>query len=95
MSWRISYRIEMICKSLGIDYHSKYLEKSNFHEDAVHLDSLYQQLKQIVAEIVEIADKHEMEDLAKVLWHDIKLIEDVDHDLVKIATLMNEKGKND
>jgi len=95
MSWRISYRIEQICKSLGIDYHSKHLKKSNFHEDAIHLNNLYQQLKQIAAEIVEVADKHGLENLAKILWRDIKIIEDVDHDLARIATLINKKGNND
>lgn len=92
MSCRISFRIEQICQSLGIDYHSPYLEKINFHDDAIKLGELYYQLKQIVAEIVEIADKHGAEDLVRILWDDIRMIENVDHDLVKLAKLMSQEG---
>ena len=94
MCWRISYRIEMICKSLGIDYHSKHLDKENAHVDAIHLNDLYCQLKQIAAEIVEVADKHGGDDFAEKLWKDISLIEHADHDIAKLAKLMNERGKN-
>ena len=95
MCYRISLRIEQICKHLDIDYHSPHLEKTNFHEDAIKLNELYYQMKQMVAEMVEIADKHGAEKLAKILWHDIKLIEEVDHDLIKLAKVMNERNKND
>jgi len=93
MCWRISYRIEMICKSLGINYHSPHLSKINFHADALRLNDLYYQLKQTVAKMVEIADKHGAEDLANILWNNIQLLEQVDHDLIKIAKIMNERGK--
>lgn len=94
MSYKISWRIEMICKKLGIKYHSKYLHKTNFHEDAIKLNDLYYQVKQIVAEMVEIADKHNSEDLADMIWHDIHMLEHADHDMTKIATIMEQRGKN-
>lgn len=94
MCWKISYRIEMICKSLKIKYHSKHLKKSNFHVDALKLRELYLQMKQITAEIIEIADKHGAEDLSTYLWKDVNLIENVDHDIAKLAKLMDERGKN-
>lgn len=93
--YRISLRIEQICKSMGIPYKSKHLHKSNFHVDAIKLNDLYCQMKQIVAEVVEIADKHGSEDLASALWRDINMIENVDHDLTKIAKIMDERGKNE
>ena len=83
----------MICKSLGINYHSPHLEKSNFHQDAIMLNDLYLQLKQIVGEIIEIADKHSDEDVAKSLWRDVMLIEGVDHDLTNLAKLMDKEDK--
>jgi len=92
-SWKISYRIEQICKEMGINYKSPYLEKTNFHDDAMRLNELYYQIKQLVGEIVEIADKHGATELSALLWNDIKLLENVDHDLIKIATKLNNKDK--
>ena len=95
MTWRISWRVENICKHLGINYHSPYLEKTNFKKDAIHLGELYYQLKQVVAQIIEIADKHGAEDLAKQLWKDISLLEIVDHDLIKIADIFKNRKDKD
>lgn len=92
MSYKISLRIEMVCKSLNIPYHSPYLAKTNFHADALQLRELYLQLKQIVGSIIEIADKHGNEDLTKILWNDIKLLEHADHDLIKIANSLNKEN---
>jgi len=93
MCYRIAYRIESICKKLGIKWKSSYLKKTNFHTDALKLNELYQQMRQIVAEIIEIADKHGAEDLSEMLWKDINAIENADHDIVKIAKLMDKRGK--
>lgn len=94
MCYKISYKIERICKSLGIPYHSKYLEKTNFHADAIRLNELYYQMKQTVAEMVEIADKHDADELSKLLWNDIRIIENVDHHIMRIAKKLGEGGYN-
>ena len=93
MCWKISYRIEMICKELGIEYHSKHLDTKDFHRDAIKLQELFWKIKQLAAEVVEIADKHGDEDLAGFLWKDIQLLEHADHDINKLAKLMEERGK--
>lgn len=93
MCYRIAYRVEQVCKHLGIKWKSKYLTKSDFHKDALRLLDLYNIMKQVVGEMIEIADKHGAEDLSKMLWNDINLIENVDHDIVRIATIMDKRGK--
>ncbi len=93
MSYKISHRIETICKHLGIKYKSKYFEKSNFHVDALRLLDLYDITKQIIGEMIEIANKHGAEDLSTMLWNDINLLENVDHDIIKIAKIMDKRGK--
>ena len=95
MSYRISLRIEMVCKHLNIPYHSPYLEKSNFHEDALQLRELYLQLKQVVGSIVEIADKHGGEPVADELWRYVTLIEGVDHNIAYMAKAMDGGDKDD
>ena len=93
MSYKISHRIEMACKHLKIKYKSKHFEKSNFHVDALRLLDLYDITKQVIGEMIEIANKHGVEDLSAMLWNDINLLENVDHDIFKIAKLMNKRGK--
>lgn len=93
MCYKISHRIEMICKHLGIKYKSKHLDESNFHADALRLLELYDIMKQVVAEMIEIADKHGAEDLSTMLWKDISLLENVDNDIIKIAKIMDKRGK--
>ena len=43
--------------------------------------------------MIEIANKHGVEDLSAMLWNDINLLENVDHDIFKIAKLMNKRHK--
>ena len=91
MSYRISLRIEMVCKSLNIPYHSPHLVKTNFHEDALRLRELHLQLRQIIASIVEIADKHSGEHYADELWKYIRLIDNIEHHLGYMANDMDKE----
>lgn len=90
---RISLTITEICKKLEIDYSScnpKYLEMVN---DAKRLGELYRDLKIIAGDIEAIAERHNIGGLKNLLHDDALTIEKIDHDLIKMASLIKEEEK--
>jgi len=87
---KISYNIEKICKKLGISYESPYLKDKQFKRDALRLGRLYLKLKHISSDLQEIAERHEIDGLGKQIKKEIYLIENIDHDIAKIAEILRK-----
>ncbi len=90
-SYHISYIVEQTCKKLGIPYKSPYLKEKDVHRDAERLHELYLHLKQIAGELTEIEEAHNVNGIGKLLYDDIIMIEQADHDLIRIAGIMRKR----
>lgn len=88
----ISKVIVDCCKRNGINYCSSYLKNPQLYEDALRLRDIYLQLKEISADLQEIAERHKVESMYKILEDDILKIEKADHDVLRLAQkLIKEK----
>jgi len=81
--YKISAKIENICKELGIDYksphHGKMVER---HKDAMKLAEAYLQLKEIIGLLAEMETKYpKVNGLVQLFKDDIKFLEKIDHDI--------------
>ena len=80
----ISKVITEICRKLGIDYNSPFLDQ--YKEDLKTLADIYLQLKQIINQLYEIEERYsKVNHLRQVLEEDIKLLLKIDHDIIKEA----------
>ncbi len=91
---RISYMIEKICKLNGIKYESPYLKDKQHTRDALRLGRLYLKLKRISGDLQEIAERHDIDGLGDALRREINVIENVDHDIAKIAEVLRKAEYN-
>ena len=89
---KICYIIESICKKLGINYISKHVNYSNFKKDAIKLAEIYLKLKEIIADLVEIEEKYNINGLKQLLEDDIHKLDNIDHDLIKISKELRKCG---
>jgi len=85
MDKNISDAIVQTCKKYGIDYKSSNPNYIEFCNDAKRLGELYLQLKIIAGELKIIGDRHNIAGLANMLKDDIKALETVEHDIIKLA----------
>lgn len=90
---RISNHIEEACKKFGIKYSSINPNYTKFYSDALRLRSIYRKLKVYAGELENICERHEINGLSKLLHDDIKTIEKIEHDLIKIATKINKEDE--
>lgn len=91
MDKQISNNIVESCKKLGIEYHSINPNYVEFISDAQQLGQIYRDLKEIASKLQTISERHEIDNIGKFLQKEIKSIEIIDHDLIKLATkLKNE-----
>ncbi|MHA1437961.1 MAG: hypothetical protein ACTSPD_10325 [Promethearchaeota archaeon] len=92
MCYHISYMIERICKKLGIDYKSPHLQNNiDIMKDAWRLQEIYVELHIILGDLEDIAERHQIDGLGMMLQQEIALIEQCDHDINRIAKMMNER----
>jgi hypothetical protein len=61
--------------------------------DAKRLGELYRDLKIIAGDLEAIAERHKIEELKNLLHDDALAIEKIDHDLVKMASLIKKEEK--
>lgn len=88
----ISKTIQETCRKLGITYTSCYMVDEEQLTDAMNLGELYIELKDIAGRIEEIAEKHEIDGLKKLLHTAALDLDKIDHDICKLAhRLIKEK----
>lgn len=92
---KISYHINEVCKHLGIDYKSCNESYLQMMKDAEILGQCYRDLKIIAGEIQEVAERHNINGLGKLLEDDLDAIDKLEHDIVKIATKIKLECKNE
>ena len=90
-SARLSHIVSETCKKMGIPYCSNNPQYSQFLIDAEKLRDIYIQLKCIVADLVEIEERHKIEGLSRLLVDDIKQLDVINHDVIKIATRLKSE----
>lgn len=90
---RISLTIGEICAKLGIDYctvNPHYLEMIN---DAKRLGEIFRDLKIIAGDLEAIAERHDIDGLRNLIHEDALKIDQIDHEIVKIAQKIKEEEK--
>jgi hypothetical protein len=91
MDKRISLTITEVCQKLGINYSScnlKYLEMIN---DAKRLGEIFLELKIIAGDLEAISERQNIDGLKNLIHKDALKIEDVDHDIVRLAQKINKE----
>lgn len=82
---KISYLINSICKEQGIDYCSMNPHLYTLYEDAQKMGKIYLQLKEIMATIQEIEERHDLKKLREKFELLIKELDEADHLIIKLA----------
>ena len=93
MDKQISHLISESCKKCGIDYKSINPNYITFTNDAQQLVQLYKDLIQIAGKLGEIAQRHNICGLGVVLEKEILKINEIDHDLIRLATEIRKEEK--
>ena len=88
---KISYIIDTICSKYNIFYKSKNANYNEIKKDALKLVDIYLQLKQIIAELIILEEKYKIDGLKQLLEDDIKKLDSIDHDLIKISKELRNK----
>ena len=88
---RISQSIIEACKREGIVYTSVNPNYTKFYSDARKVGEIYRDLKILAGELEEICERHNIDELSKLLHDDILEIEKVEHDLIKVAHKLREE----
>jgi hypothetical protein len=91
MDKQISHLISESCKKCGIDYKSINPNYITFTNDAQQLVQLYKDLIQIAGKLGEIAQRHNICGLGVALEKAILKINELDHDLIRLATKIREE----
>ena len=63
-------------------------------KDAAKLAKYYMDLKEILGGLQELADKYQVPALHQLLLDDIRALDAIDHDLIKIAYKMRKNEEN-
>ena len=92
---RISATVCQVCKQLGIDYHSINPQYVTLIEDATRLGAIYRQLKEIIGDLKEIEDRHQVNGLSKLLDDDILALDKIDHDIIRLAQKLRDQTNTD
>ena len=91
MDKQISNNIIETCNKLGIKYDSINPNYITFTNDAQKLVQLYRDLIEISAKLIEIPERHNIPELKRKLQFDVKMLESIDHDLIKCAKQIRDK----
>lgn len=83
---QISAIIHTLCRKHGIDYESKNPHYASISEDAMRLGEIYQELKIILGDLLEIEERHGLNSEAVIVLNKvISEIDDADHSIIKVA----------
>lgn len=88
----VSRIIMECCRKAGIEYCSIHLLDEDKKEDVLRLRDIYIQLKEIASDLQEIGERHNIEEL-DFLVEDIKKLDGIDHDIIRLATRIKEVEK--
>jgi L-2-hydroxyglutarate oxidase LhgO len=88
---KISLVIDSVCKELGIPYCSINPHLVTLDEDVRKMSSIYLQLKQIIGTLLEIEDRHDLQNLRRNMEKIIKELNEADHEVIKLARQLVEK----
>jgi L-2-hydroxyglutarate oxidase LhgO len=88
----ISLIIDSVCKELGIPYCSVNPHLVTLDEDVRKMSKIYLELKQIIGILVEIEDRHDLQDLRKSMEEIIKELNEVDHLVIRLAKELNKEN---
>ena len=91
MDKNISHIIDESCKKCGINYKSCNPNYITFTNDAQQLVQLYKDLIQIAGKLGEIAQRHNICGLGVVLEKEILKINEIEHELIRLATKIREE----
>ena len=80
----ISYIIEDICQKNGIKYKSSNPYYNIAIKDAEKIGEIYRQLKEIIGDLIEIEERHNL-GLKEKFENIIKDLDNTDHSLIKLA----------
>lgn len=94
MDKQISHNIVETCKKLGINYKSCNANYVEYYTDAQELAQIYRDLKESAAKLKEIAEKHNIDNIGKFLDDEVNYLEQIDHDIIKLAHQINKEIKN-
>jgi len=98
MSKNISLLITELTKKYGINYQSKNPEYIQLCKDTHRMQEICRSLREMMGDLSEIEDRHDLNGLGKLLADDVKKMEVLLHDLTKISTHIkvkeNETSKN-
>ncbi len=88
---KISCIINEVCRKLGINYSSKFLE-DDYNNSVERLAKIYLQLKEIIGELSEIEEKNrDINGLSEIFENAIKKLESIDHEIIKEAIVIGKK----
>lgn len=87
----ISLIISSVCKQLNIPYCSINPHLVDLDEDVRKMSKIYLQLKQIIGILVEIEERHELQELRESMEKIIKELNDADHLVIKLARQLVDK----
>jgi len=94
-STSISLMIDTICKELGINYSSKNPHYQTFVDDAIKLGGIYQDIKIMIGEIHDIEIRHGFNGVKEKLEEIIKVLDETDHQIIRVAKALKEQEKNE
>ena len=94
-STNISLMIDTICKELNIPYESKNPHYQTFVDDAIKLGCIYRDLKIMIGEIHDIEIRHGFNGVKEKLEEIIKVLDETDHQIIKVAKILEEQENND
>jgi len=87
----ISLTITEICKKLKIPFKSQndnYLEQTKLSRQ---MACIYRDLRGIIGRLEEIERKHKIAGLSKLLQDDIKILEEIDHEMLSVSKSLKKK----
>jgi uncharacterized protein YlbG (UPF0298 family) len=90
-SAHISYIIENICEKYNIPYKSNNPHYNIMFKDAEKIGEIYRQLKEIIGNIVEIEERHNL-GLKEKFENIIKELDNTDHALIKLAKELQKEN---
>jgi uncharacterized protein YlbG (UPF0298 family) len=88
----VSLIIANVCKKYGIEYNSTNPHYIALMEDVQKLSDIYLQLKSTIGILKEIEERHDIPTLHSKFESLIKELDDVDHQIIKLA---RETKEND
>lgn len=93
-SEKISLTIDSICKKYGICYESINPHFRSFLDDAIKLGCMYQDLKTMIGDIMDIEDRHGLNGIKVKMDEVIKELDRADHEIIKLARQLMDKDEN-